>query len=217
MLKTFAFVALLAWKPSFQESIMPVTIPDRPFESFAKISRAKQGFGCVITEKLDGTNGQIVIENNVLVGVGSRNRWIAPGKATDNYGFAGWVQENEEEIVAKLGDGSHFGEWWGSGIQRGYGLTGGDKRFSLFNSSRWSNPELRPSCMGVVPVLYAGEFSRAAINGVMRELSAGGSIAAPGFMKPEGIVIYLPGSNSLLKDTFEHSDGKWKTALQEAA
>lgn len=191
---------------------MPINIPDRPFESFQKISRAKQGFGCVITEKLDGTNGQIVIENGAIVGVGSRNRWIKPGKESDNYGFARFVEENEEEIVAKLGDGEHFGEWWGSGIQRGYGLKNGEKRFSLFNSSRWSAAEYRPSCMGVVPVLYAGEFSRAAINGVMRELSVSGSIAAPGFMKPEGIVIYVPGSKTLFKETFEFSEGKWKEA-----
>lgn len=188
---------------------MTITIPERPFESFQKISRVKQGFGCVITEKLDGSNGQIVIENGKIVGVGSCQRWISPGKMTDNYGFARWVEENEEEITAKLGEGTHFGEWWGNGIQRNYGLK--EKRFSLFNTSRWSNPELRPSCMSVVPVLYAGEFSRAAVNGVMRELSVSGSIAAPGFMKPEGIIIYLPGPNTLLKQTYEHSDGKWKS------
>ena len=31
--------------------------------------------------------------------------------------------------------GRHFGEWWGSGIQRGYGLD--EKTFSLFNAYRW--------------------------------------------------------------------------------
>lgn len=194
---------------------MTITIPDRPFESFQKISRAKTGFGCVITEKLDGTNAQILIEDGKIVGVGSRNRWIAPGKETDNYGFAGWVQENEEELL-KLGDGQHFGEWYGAGIQRAYGRTGSDKRFALFNTGRWSDAAVRPACCECVPVLYAGEFSREAINLVMRELSAGGSVMVPGFMRPEGIIVYLPGPRILLKDTFEHSDGKWKAANHNA-
>lgn len=196
---------------------MPVTIPDRPFESFQKIARAKQGFGCVITEKLDGTNAQIVIEDNKIVGVGSRQRWIAPGKLTDNYGFAGWVQDNEEELVAKLGDGQHFGEWYGSGIQRAYGRTGNDKRFALFNTGRWSDAAVRPACCECVPVLFAGEFSRGNVDKVMRDLAENGSSMVPGFMRPEGIIIYLPGPRILLKETYEHSDGKWKAANTNAA
>ncbi len=44
---------------------------------------------------------------------------------------------------------TYFGEWWGSGVQRGYGLQKGDKRFSLFNVSRWAlhgtQPKLIPN------------------------------------------------------------------------
>ncbi|WP_276122637.1 RNA ligase family protein [Pararhizobium qamdonense] len=188
---------------------MPVTLPDRPFESFQKINRAKTGFGCVITEKLDGSNGQIVIEDNKIVGVGSRQRWIKPGRETDNYGYAAWVERNEEELVTKLGDGTHFGEWYGNGIQRNYGLA--EKRFALFNSGRWSDANVRPACCECVPVLYAGEFTREAVNQVMRDLATEGSRQVPGFMKPEGIIIYLAGPRVLLKETFEHSDGKWKS------
>jgi hypothetical protein len=188
-----------------------IQFPERPFESFAKIPRAKEAFGCVITEKVDGTNAQIVIEDGKIVGVGSRQRWIKPGKETDNYGFAGWVQENYEELL-KLGDGQHFGEWYGSGIQRAYGLKNGDKRFALFNPGRWSNAESRPACCECVPVLYAGEFTREKVNQVMAELAASGSIIQPGFMRPEGIIIYVPGARKLFKETFEHSDGKWKEA-----
>ncbi|RWX70460.1 hypothetical protein EN780_03435 [Mesorhizobium sp. M4B.F.Ca.ET.089.01.1.1] len=190
---------------------MSVSIPERPFVDFGKISRANKSFGCVITEKLDGTNSQVVIEAGKIVGVGSRNRWIAPGKLTDNYGFAGWVERNEEEIL-KLGDGQHFGEWFGAGIQCAYGLKGDDKRWALFNTGRWSNPEERPSCVDCVPVLYAGEFSRQVVSEVMQRLAEEGSRMVPGFMKPEGIVIYLPGSRTLLKETFEHSNGKWLSA-----
>ena len=52
------------------------------------------------------------------------------------FGFARWVETNRERLITLLGPGLHFGEWWGSGIQRGYGLTKGDKRFSLFNVER---------------------------------------------------------------------------------
>lgn len=193
---------------------MPITIPDREFKSFEKIARAKTGFGCVVTEKIDGTNAQILIEDGKIVGVGSRNRWIKPGKEHDNYGFAGWVEQNEEELL-KLGDGYHFGEWYECGIQRNYGLK--EKRFALFNSGRWSNPLDRPACTECVPVLFAGEFTRENINKVMSDLALNGSRHVPGFMRPEGIVIYIPGSRSLLKETFENAEGKWQTGLQQAA
>jgi hypothetical protein len=192
-----------------------IELPTIPFESFQKISRANKAFGCVITEKLDGTNAQIIIENNQIVAVGSRSRWIKPGKDTDNYGFAGWVERNYEDLLT-LGDGKHFGEWFGAGIQRAYGLTGDDKRFALFNTGRWSNPEERPACCSAVPVLYAGEFNRVVIDQVMADLAVNGSKAVPGFMKPEGIIIYLTGPRLLLKETFEFSEGKWAEAQQAA-
>ena len=59
----------------------------------------------------------------------------------------------------ELGVGQHFGEWWGFGIQRGYGLH--ERRFSLFNTGRWSDPAVRPACCGVVPVLADGDFTGA--------------------------------------------------------
>lgn len=188
---------------------MTITIPDRPFVSFDKISRANKSFGCVITEKIDGTNAQIVIDDGRIVGVGSRSRWIAPGKETDNFGFAGWVQDHEDRLLG-LGDGAHFGEWFGLGIQRGYGLT--EKRFALFNTGRWSDASVRPACCDCVPVLYAGLFNKGAVDHVMASLKASGSKAVEGFMNPEGIVIYLPGSRTLLKETYEFADGKWAEA-----
>jgi hypothetical protein len=185
-----------------------ITIPDRQFVSFDKIVRANKSYGCVITEKIDGTNAQIVIENEKIVGVGSRSRWIAPGKENDNFGFAGWVQENEADLLS-LGDGSHFGEWYGLGIQRGYGLT--EKRFALFNATRWKAD--RPACCGVVPIIYSGEFSREVVRDEMYSLRINGSVAVEGFMDPEGIVIYLPGSRTLLKETYDTPNGKWAEQL----
>ncbi|MNL54918.1 hypothetical protein D3C87_1782880 [compost metagenome] len=88
------------------------------------------------------------------------------------------------------------------GIQRGYGLT--ERRFSLFNSGRWSNE--RPACCGVVPVLYAGDFTTTTVDWVMDSLRETGSIAAPGFMKPEGIIVYMTAARHLYKVLAENDD-----------
>src|SRR5258706_10163296 len=102
-----------------------------PFESFDKIARYSRD--CTITEKIDGTNGCIYVsEDGLEIMAGSRSRWITPKE--DNFNFARWVEENREELL-KLGPGRHFGEWWGCGIGRRYGIDG--KRFSLFNTFRW--------------------------------------------------------------------------------
>lgn len=166
-----------------------------PFVGFQSIPRLKRS--CVISEKIDGSNAQVYIPDDLsFVLAGSRTRWITP--EADNFGFAAWVKANESGLL-KLGPGAHFGEWWGAGIQRRYGLT--EKRFSLFNSGRWSSE--RPACCGVAPVLYAGEFSTGAVDETLAKLAAGGSVAAPGFMKPEGIVVYIPAAKHLYKVTLE--------------
>jgi hypothetical protein len=167
------------------------------FIPFPKIPRLKRG--CVITEKIDGTNAQIVIGEDGSIRAGSRNRWITP--QDDNYGFAGWVERNKGELLL-LGPGQHFGEWWGNGIQRNYGLK--EKKFSLFNSGRWSTG--RPECCDVVPVLYAGEFNSDTVDTVLAELIETGSIAAPGFMKPEGIIVFMTASSHLYKVLAENDD-----------
>ena len=153
------------------------------FVEFPKIARLSRP--CLITEKIDGTNAQIFIGEDGTVLAGSRTRWVTP--EDDNYGFAAWVAERAEVIRTALGPGRHFGEWWGQGIGRGYGLT--ERRFSLFNANRWEGKAL-PAGVSVVPVLYRGEFSTEAADYCLKQLIAGGSRAAPGFMRPEGIVVY---------------------------
>lgn len=171
------------------------------FEEFAKIPRLKRD--CVITEKIDGTNAQIHITEDGDVLAGSRSRYITPEE--DNFGFAKWVESNREEL-AKLGHGRHFGEWWGSGVQRGYGLIKGEKRFSLFNVGRWEDAALLPSCVSLVPVLYRGPFSIDAIDAALKDLADNGSKASPGFMKPEGVIVYHAASRSLFKVTIEKDE-----------
>lgn len=187
------------------------------FKDFPKMARLSRE--CVITEKIDGTNGQICIADDGLMLVGSRTRWITP--SDDNHGFAKWAHENYHELL-KLGKGRHFGEWWGQGIQRKYGMT--EKRFSLFNTLRWvehgnepaqiptadprivKTQDVLPECCGLVPILYRGEFSTDATSAALLDLMANGSKAAPGFMKPEGIVVYHIAGNVGFKKTIEHDD-----------
>ena len=164
------------------------------FKAFPKIPRLNRSV--FISEKIDGSNAQIGITEDGRVFAGSRSRWLSPGKTTDNLGFAAWVEENKIELV-KLGPGRHFGEWWGAGIQRRYGLS--EKRFSLFNAARWTGNVERPACCGVVPTLFVGDFSSAVVDEQIERLRRDGSLAAPGFMQPEGVVVYMPASGHLYK------------------
>ncbi len=159
-----------------------------PMSKIARYSRL-----CTITEKIDGTNASIFISEDLSEFLtGSRTRWITPEQ--DNYGFSRWAHEHKEELM-QLGPGHHFGEWWGLGIQRKYNQT--CKRFSLFDTERW---EL-PACCSIVPVLYEGMFEQAAIEGALTALREKGSAAAPGFMQPEGVVIYHQAANMYFKKT----------------
>lgn len=166
------------------------------FQEFPKIPRLRREI--IITEKLDGTNASIHVAETGEVYAGSRTRWITP--EDDNYGFARWVKDNEEALRVGLGFGTHYGEWWGAGIQRRYGIP--EKRFSLFNVARWTD-DVRPALCGVVPTLYTGPFSEAAIDEALERLRVGGSVAAPGFMKPEGIVVFHVPSQNIYKVTLE--------------
>jgi hypothetical protein len=135
----------------------------------------------------------------------SRTRFILPEKTkkgADNHAFGLWVSENVDEL-AKLGPGVHYGEWWGKGIQRNYGLQ--EKRFSLFNVSRWGahNPGT-PACCHVVPVLGRGLPNL--VDDTLYQLRHGGSAAAPGFEDPEGIIVWHTTSKQYYKVLLENDD-----------
>lgn len=170
------------------------------FIPFHKILRFSRDVIC--TEKIDGTNAQICIsDDGTEIIAGSRTRWITPEQ--DNFGFAGWVQRHREELL-QLGPGSHAGEWWGQGIQRGYDLK--ERRFSLFNVSRWSDDAVRPKCCHVVPVLWRGSMDDLHVGGLIFDLEVNGSVAAPGFKKPEGVVIFHVASKHMYKKTVEKDE-----------
>lgn len=171
------------------------------FEPFPKIARLSREV--IITEKIDGTNASVIITEDGQVAAASRTRLITPGKDTDNYGFAAWVEDNKEDLL-NLGPGRHFGEWYGKGIQRNYGLD--HRRFALFNVHRW-NIETIPKCCSIVPVIKQGYiFDHINFDGLMDQLVITGSIAVPGFMDPEGIIIYHTASRHIYKKTFDKDD-----------
>jgi hypothetical protein len=211
------------------------------FQEFPKMARLSREM--IVTEKIDGTNAQVYIVGNpegfytakhpdplviaegtcggepAVIFAGSRSRFITP--QDDNFGFAAWVRDHAQELFG-LGFGRHFGEWWGAGIQRKYGMK--DRRWSLFNVSRWclhgqepqriptADPRIEkyqeplPECCGLVPVLHRGKFSTLQCDLVLDELRMGGSKAAPGFMKPEGIVVFHVAGNVGFKKTIEKDE-----------
>lgn len=171
-----------------------MTIEFKEFPKMARLSRE-----IVITEKIDGTNAQVYIGEDGTFLTGSRNRWVTP--VDDNFGFAAWAYTNKDELM-KLGPGQHFGEWCGSKIQRGYNLK--EKRFALFNTHRWGDE--RPACCHVVPVLYQGMFSELAIIEALENLRMNGSRFSPGFMKPEGIVVFHTAANFCFKKTIDKDE-----------
>jgi hypothetical protein len=174
-----------------------------PFVSFPKLYRMRGPV--IVTEKIDGTNAQIYISDTEFK-AGSRTRWIKPGD--DNFGFAAWAYSVKDELIRLLGPGKHYGEWWGKGIQRNYGMK--ERIFSLFNTSRWNDPatllELSKINVRVVPVLYSGPFDTVIYDNAMISLKSGGSFAAPGFMNPEGIVLYDTQSGTGFKRTFDYDE-----------
>lgn len=184
------------------------------FVEFPKIGRLSRNV--VVTEKIDGTNGVLHIGESGEFLIGSRSQWITPDR--DNHGFARWAMEHKDELL-QLGPGFHYGEWWGSGIQRRYGLT--EKRFSLFNVGRWidthntsaplpqGKQQFAPRCCHVVPTLHQWTFDTGVIEDVLTRLKEYGSYAAPGFMNPEGIVIFHTANSTLFKKTIE-KDAEWK-------
>ena len=171
------------------------------FKAWPKIPR-ESPFKATITEKINGTNSCITIQDGEIIGVQSRKRLITP--EDDNYGFAAWLQSNEVELLG-LGDGYHYGEWAGLGIQKNpHNL---DKKcFFLFNTFRWNpqNPN-RPACCEVVPVLFEGMLDGETIEKVLADLK---DTALPE-EKPEGIVVYYHAFRSYTKHTIIAPNGKW--------
>lgn len=189
---------------------------------------------------VDGDHVQRVIEGasiygtdqmgkKYLIRAGSRNRWLSTEK--DNFGFCAWVMANADALTA-LGPGYHYGEWFGLGIQTGYGLD--KKRFALFNVAKWYDPrdprthtstfednfpkaKPCPSVVTVVPVISVvdGKHLNAEVDKALHTLESEGSFIAPGFMKPEGVVVFHAAAGVLFKATI-HNDEKPKSQVKKS-
>ncbi|RZS39166.1 RNA ligase [Herbihabitans rhizosphaerae] len=187
----------------------------------------------IVTEKIDGTNACVVVSEHAfgthiggpppgtalvvgpdkmnaggpvveyLVGAQSRKRRITP--EDDNFGFARWVRDHAPELARTLDAGYHYGEWWGSGIQRGYDLPKGEKRFALFNVSRYADVDTAAvPGLGLVPVLVTGPFSTRIVSECVADLQVLGSFAAPGYPRPEGVIVYHTAASQVFKAFCEY-------------
>lgn len=181
----------------------------------------------VITEKIDGENVALHIQEVedpdwdepwplirhagkwYYVAAQTRKK-LLPYDEMYRSSFGRWVIANSYSIFEALGTGTHFGEWWGKGIKRGYGR--GHNCLSLFNTARWNN--LNRVIGGVVltsvPVIYEGPMTTIRVRIAVNYLKRVGSVAAPGYMNPEGVCVYQKASDTISKVTIENDDtGKW--------
>ncbi len=195
-----------------------INLPE--FHKYFKIPRIENET-FTISEKIDGSNGLIYVHHarfdDVKKGVdrsyilaGSRSKWLIDdgSKTWDNHGFGSWVEENEEDLYS-LDEGYHYGEWYGKGINRGYGLL--DKRFMLFNYGRYAE-KLRladsgllfnmPTKVQVETVFHHNvKFEQLfqIIAEVRYHLTHDGSKHVQGYIKPEGLIVRSELSGKLWK------------------
>lgn len=167
------------------------------FVTWPKIKRLQgERSSLEITQKMDGTNAQLLIEPDgalgVTIHVGSRSRWLS--ETQENHGFYKWVQEYKEELASSLGFGRFYGEFCGPGIQTGEGLK--ERQLFIFNAQRTDKtpPKFSFDCVQWVPLLYSGPFNWEAVENALSLLQNKGSIVN-GFGNPEGIIIKINGSH----------------------
>lgn len=190
------------------------------FKAYGKTPRWGKETTAEITEKLDGSNMAVIVTARGYVGAQSRNRLITPEQ--DHAGFAKWVDQNADDLADVLGEGHHYGEWYGHGVQkRTYGLVNGEKRFALFNPYVYGETVRASGIRGleVVPHLYSGPLEADTVDRVMQDLKATGSkagVAADNpwggspYLGPEGIIIYRNDTRRVSKATFDSPEGKWR-------
>lgn len=164
------------------------------FKAYPKTQRLSNEI-ITISEKIDGSNGVLYVDHTSrTVMAGSRSRWLEDDgtKSWDNHGFGAWVKENEEKLL-NLPEGYHYGEWYGKGINRNYGLK--DRRFMLFNLDRYIRffdetdlpKELEPET--VVALLTGDEDLHDQLECIQTSLKENGSLHVPGFKSTEGIIL----------------------------
>lgn len=150
----------------------------------------------------------------------SRNRIVTPNRSgftTDNYGFAAWVHENRQVLVEVLGKGLHYGEWYGKGVNYGYGLD--HKRFALFAVDRYDQAELLWARkldvpIETVPELWRGTFSEDIVMELINDLRTYGTriphlsqgVHESQIPKAEGLIVYHTQSRQVYKVLCENDE-----------
>jgi len=185
-------------------------VSDLEFKPWRSIEKY-DGVHVTITEKIHGTNAHVHVvkdeAGNLRAHAAKRTSYARVG---EHFGFGSYVAANEAEICGKLGEGRHYGEWVGPGVNSDYGLK--EKVFVLFNHAyhqpRKDAGQLPPQ-MDVVPVLYDGPYEPGLVERVKANLRASGSKFAPGFARPEGVVITFPQFGTTLKSVFAAEETGW--------
>ncbi len=172
------------------------------FKAYQKTLRL-ESIDVILSEKIDGTNAVINIDTDGNVLAGSRTRWLVDDGSNkwDNYGFGKWVAKNGAEL-GKLPPGTHYGEWYGKGINRNYGMT--DRKLMLFNAPRYIGLQqsgLLPSCVELETVIHTcGPLDLYDhIEFFKQEAEDRGSWHVPGFMKVEGLIVRIPKVDKVFK------------------
>jgi len=111
--------------------------------------------------KLHGTNAAIRIDTDGTVTAQSRTKDLKPGKDTDNFGFAAWVESQKHTLTPfayPSTDMILFGEWYGAGVQKNVALAQlTEKHFAVYavvldRTYLVDDPEsIQADCVGALP------------------------------------------------------------------
>lgn len=165
------------------------------FKKFGKLAHL-DNIRVRITQKIDGTNAQIVISPEGELLACSKNRVLT--EHSDNYNFYKFCMENKQVLIDFLGVGRHYGEWAGPKINSGEGLT--ENTLVLFDYWKYKDQQMPLEQLTHVPILLDQTLDHVlmydAINTTNRDLQLKGSKLVPGFMDVEGMVLQI-GSQSM--------------------
>lgn len=66
--------------------------------------------------------------------------------------------------------------------------------------------DVLPECCSLVPVLWRGIFDTGMVDQCLSVLQNNGSVASPGFNKPEGVVVFHVAGNIAFKKSIEKDE-----------
>jgi len=171
---------------------------DVEFVKWRSIKRPEKNT-IIITEKMDGTNGCIIIKDGIIIGVQSRTKLLSIDD--DNYGFFAWCAEHAAHIIDVLGDGRHYGEFCGPGINKNrHDL--GQRAFFIFNTFVY--PTIPESAyIKKIDLIYTGKYSDLEIRKASFYINLRGMRF--GYC-PEGFVVFYEAFGGYIKHITRSTD-----------